>query len=78
MGIDNQLNYVRNNKTVLIDKYDGLYVVISEQLEETPFSSLDEAYMYGVNTMGLGNFLLQHFSKHNNQVQIINQTITCV
>lgn len=78
MGIDKQINYVKNNKASLNDKYNGMYVVISEQLEETPFNTLNEAYLFGVEKLGLGNFLLQQFSKQNNQVQIINQTITCV
>ena len=78
MGIDKQIDYVKNNKASLNEKYDGLYVVISEQLEEIPFNSLNEAYLFGVEKLGLGNFLLQQFSKQNNQVHIINQTITCV
>ena len=78
MGIDKQIDYVKNNKASLNEKYDGRYVVISEQLEEVPFNSLNEAYLFGVEKLGLGNFLLQQFSKQNNQVHIINQTITCV
>lgn len=78
MGIDKQLSYVNSNKMALNQKYDGRYVVFSEQLEEVSFASLNEAYMYGVEKLGLGNFLLQHFSMQNNQVQIINQTITFV
>lgn len=75
MGIDKQLEFVKSNKAVLNQKYEGRYVVISEQLEINPFDTLDEAYLFGSNTYGLGNFLLQQFSAINNQVQIINQTI---
>lgn len=78
MGIEKQLEYVRNNKAVLNNKYAGRYVVISDQLEEIPFNSLDEAYLFGVQKIGLGNFLLQQFGSQVNQVQIINQTITVV
>ena len=78
MSIDKQIDYVKNNIASLNEKYDGRYVVISEQLEEAPFNSLNEAYLYGVEKLGLGNFLLQKFSRQNNQVHIINQTITCV
>lgn len=78
MGIDKQIDYVKKNKASLNEKYDGRYVVISEQLEEAQFNSLNEAYLYGVEKLGLGNFLLQQFSRQNNQVHIINQTITCV
>lgn len=78
MGIENQLEYVRSNKDALNNKYDGRYVVISDQLEESPFNTLDEAYVYGVQKYGLGNFLLQQFGIMHNQVQIINQTITFV
>jgi hypothetical protein len=78
MGIEKQLEYVRNNKAVLNNKYDGRYVVISELLDEIPFNSLDEAYLFGVKNYGLGNFLLQQFGRQLNQVQIINQTITVV
>lgn len=76
MAITKQLNYVKNNKQALNQKYSGLYVVISDKLEENSFKSLDEAYVFGVNNLGLGNFLLQQFSNGQNQVQIINQTIT--
>ena len=78
MAITKQLEYVKINRQSLNQKYNGLYVVISDRLEETSFKTLDEAYLYGVNNMGLGNFLLQQFSNGQNQVQIINQTITIV
>lgn len=78
MGIEKQLDYVKNNKEVLNSKYDGLYVVFSEEMEEKSFISLDEAYSFGVKKYGLGNFLLQQFSNQPNQVHIINQTITII
>lgn len=78
MAIIKQLEYVKDNKQTLNQKYNGLYVVISDQLEERSFNSLDEAYVFGVKNFGLGNFLLQRFSDRQNQVQIINQTITVV
>ena len=76
MAITTQLGYVKRNKASLDKKYSGQYVVISEALEENAFNTLDEAYMFGVNNLGLGNFLLQQFGSFNNQVHIINQTIT--
>lgn len=76
MPLTRQLEYVKDNKQVLNQKYNGLYVVISDQLEESSFNTLDEAYVFGVNNYGLGNFLLQRFSSGQAQVQIINQTIT--
>lgn len=78
MGIEKQLDYVKNNINILNQKYDGRYVVISEQLDENAFNSLDEAYRFGITNLGLGNFLLQQFNNTNSQVQIINQTITCL
>ena len=75
MGITKQLEYVRNNNDALTKKYDGKYVVVSEQLEETPFDTLDAAYTFGAEKFGLGNFLLQLFSSRVSQVHIINQTI---
>ena len=78
MAITRQLEYVKSNDQALKQKYNGLYVVISDHLEEFSFDTLDEAYLYGVNTLGLGNFLLQQFTNGQNQVQIINQTITVV
>ncbi len=78
MAISKQLEYVKSNKDALNHKYNGQYVVISDQLEESPFGTLDEAYLYGVNNLGLGNFLLQRFGTINSQVHIINQTITVV
>ncbi len=76
MAIDKQLEYIRSNKEALYKDYEGRYVVISNQLEINSFDTLDEAYLFGSNTYGLGNFLLQQFNAMNNQVQIINQTIT--
>ena len=76
MAITSQLRYVKSNKATLDEKYNGQYVVISEALEENSFNTLDEAYLFGVNNCGLGNFLLQQFGSFNNQVHIINQTIT--
>ncbi len=78
MSIISQLDYVKDNKASLEKKYNGQYVVISENLEEKAFGTLDEAYQYGVKNWGLGNFLLQQFCANNNQVHIINQTITVV
>lgn len=76
MAISTQLGYVKSNKATLDKKYNGQYVVISEALEESAFNTLDEAYLFGVKNLGLGNFLLQQFGNFNNQVHIINQTIT--
>lgn len=78
MGITKQLEYVRNNNDVLTKRYNGKYVVISEQLEESSFDSLDEAYTFGTKKFGLGNFLLQLFGNRVSQVYIINQTIITV
>lgn len=77
MAIVKQLSYVKDNYDALNKKYDGSYVVISEDLEESAFCSLDDAYLYGASHYGLGNFLLQKFSNGESQVHIINQTIIC-
>lgn len=76
MAITKQLEYVRSNEGVLTKKYNEKYLVISEKLEETPFDSLDEAYLFGMKEMGGGNFLLRKFSNNNSNVNIINQSIT--
>lgn len=76
MAITKQLEYVRSNEVALTKKYDGKYLVVSEKLEEIPFDTLDEAYLYGMKEMGGGNFLLRQFSSKSTNVNIINQTIT--
>ena len=76
MGIAKQIAYVKSNEAVLTQKYDGKYLVVSEQLDEKAFDTLDEAYLFGVNNFGAGNFLLQQFCSNGTHVHIINQTIT--
>ena len=76
MAITRQLEYVRCNENALTKKYDGKYLVVSEKLEEFPFDTLDEAYLFGMKEIGGGNFLLRQFSSKSSLVNIINQTIT--
>lgn len=78
MGIEKQLEYVKQNAVMLTQKYDGKYVVVSDNLEEKSFASLDMAYSYGIDNLGAGNFFLQQFNSHASQLHIVNQTITSV
>lgn len=59
IALEKQYNYYMEHETELLEKFGGQYLVISDALEVSAFASKKEAYMYGADTYGLGNFLLQ-------------------
>lgn len=48
-----------DNKKVLVEKYGGMYVVIANCDVASSFADENDAYYYGVEHFGLGNFIVQ-------------------
>ena len=48
------------NQDELLKKYEGFYLVINYKDVADFFQTFGEAYDYGVEKFGLGNFLIQH------------------
>lgn len=59
IALEKQYDYYMEHEKELLEKYEGLYLVISDGLDISAFKSKKEAYTYGADTYGLGNFLLQ-------------------
>ena len=51
--------YFLDNKKELVEKYNGMYIVISNSEVIESFSEENDAYYYGVEHLGLGNFIIQ-------------------
>lgn len=75
-NITKQIDFFEKNKSALVEKYNGKVIVISDSLDISPFPSLEEGYMFGVQNYGYGNFLLKECEKEQSQVQIITPIIT--
>lgn len=54
-----QINYFEENISLLSKDYDGTIIVISNDLKVDAFNTLNEAYQYGIEHYGLGNFLMR-------------------
>lgn len=57
--LQKQYDYFLGNKDRLMALYEGKFLVISSDLSVKAFDGEKEAFFYGVNMLGLGNFLLQ-------------------
>lgn len=51
--------YFLDNKKELVEKYGGMHIVISNCEAVMAFADENEAYRYGVEKYGLGNFIIQ-------------------
>lgn len=60
--LEKQLTFFKNHKSELLSKYPGKYLVISEDLNVFPFDSMEDAYIFGESSFGLGKFLLKDCS----------------
>lgn len=54
-----QEDFFETHIDVLLEKYEGKVLVISNECLVHAFSSFEEAYINGVKTYGLGNFLMR-------------------
>lgn len=54
-----EYQFFLDNKKKLIEQYSGMYIVISNQEVAYVCANENDAYNYGVETFGLGNFIIQ-------------------
>ncbi len=74
--LDKQIKYFKENQKELSKEYSGKYIVISEELDLSVFDKLEDAYVFGVQKYGLGNFLLQDCRpNYVGKVQVISPTV---
>lgn len=77
--IDKQTKFFKDNKDMLLKKYDGRYIVIDEDLSISDFSTLEEAYDFGTEKYGLGNFFLKGCELASaDEVDVISPEITLI
>lgn len=76
-NIEKQLRYYKDNEESLLKEYEGTFVVISNNLEIDAFGTMKEAYDFGCEHYGLGNFLLRECRKKNTRkVNIVTPSVT--
>ena len=63
MDFEKELQFYIDNQKELVDKYDGKVIIIKDQTIQGVFDSTPEAYNFGVEKYGLGNFALQQISR---------------
>lgn len=51
--------YFLDNKKELVEKYGGMYILISNCEVVKAFADENDAYYYGVENIGSGNFIVQ-------------------
>lgn len=54
-----QYDYYVSHEKELLDKFKGLFLVISDTLEVYAFPKGMDAYNFGAENIGLGKFLIQ-------------------
>lgn len=57
--LQKQYDYFIDNKDRLMSLYEGKFLVISSDFSVKAFDDEKDAFLFGVNKHGLGNFLLQ-------------------
>jgi len=77
-GIDKQLAYYESNCGSINSMYSGKYIVIDESLNIKAFDQLSEAYNFGCDTFGIGNFMLKHLEQVTSvkTIHFVTPTIT--
>lgn len=75
-NIQAQLNYFQEHKEEIIKEYEGLYIVIAPDMTIDAFPSMINAYTFGIEKYGLGNFLLKECTRDSlKKVHIITPRI---
>lgn len=71
--IDKQIKFFDENIDRLLKDYEGSLLIISEDCKVDAFSNYEEAYTFGVENYGLGNFLMRECrnKKETRNVHII-------
>ena len=63
MDFEKELKFYIENKEELVKKYENKILVLKDQSVAGVFNSTPEAYNFGVEKYGLGNFALQQVTK---------------
>ena len=71
-----QLRFFEENKQALLEEFGEKFIVVSSDLKVDAFASENDAYNFGCEHYGLGNFLLKdcHASSLD-RVYVITPTI---
>lgn len=59
LELEKQYQYYLDHEAELLEKHEGKFLVISEHLKVFVFDSKKDAYAFGAEKLGLGNFLIQ-------------------
>lgn len=62
-NLEELFNYYLNHQDVLVEKYNGKYIVIINNAVVGAYDSEADAYFEAEHKYGLGNFLIQYCSK---------------
>jgi hypothetical protein len=63
MDFEKELQYYLDNKEELLSKYEGKVLIIKDESIEGVFDSVPEAYNFGIEKYGLGNFAIQQVTR---------------
>lgn len=75
-NLTKQLRFFEDNKLNILEKYRDLFVVVSSDLIVDAFASEMDAYNFGCEHYGLGNFLLKDCHPSSlDRVYVITPTI---
>lgn len=58
--LENEFKYYLKNQQILVDKYNGQFIVIKNQNVIGVYSSHSKAYSETIKNEELGTFLIQH------------------
>lgn len=61
--LQKQYAFFKQNITELMEKYSGMIIVISDNLEVSAFETMADAYAFAVKSYGLGCFMVQKCTK---------------
>ncbi len=75
-NIEKQLRYYKENEESLLKEYEGTFIVVSGDLQVDAFSTMKEAYDFGCEQYGIGNFLLKECKRKDaRNVKIIMPSV---
>lgn len=59
LALEKQYDYYVDHEKELLEKYNGMHLIISDDLQVMAFVKPQDAFEYGEEHFGLGRFLLQ-------------------
>ena len=59
LELEKQYQYYLDHEAEFLKKFEGKFLVITDDLEVSAFDTKKDAYAFGAEKAGLGNFLLQ-------------------